>query len=109
MDVATTMATLTRTTACPACGANRLEFLLRCDLGSDGSCLYTAHCRDCEDTFEIVTTRPNRDRDLHRLRRAVRPCPVCGCVERDVAMSCDVTTHQCVLVLQCTVCGRARR
>ena len=80
MDVSTMLKTLARETPCPGCGAQRLEFLLRCDLDY-GACLYTAHCRACEKTFEIVAGGARRPSE-EILSEAVEPGAQCGSTKR---------------------------
>ncbi len=103
MDVSTMLKTLARETPCPGCGAQRLEFLLRCDLDY-GACLYTAHCRACEKTFEIVAGGARRPSE-EILSEAVEPCAQCGSTERVMHMHCELETRSCVLTLECPACG----
>jgi len=104
MDRVTDLTALTRRTPCPACGQRRLEFLLRCDLDL-GACLYTAHCRACDVSLEIVTAGAEPTRG--ELKAAVEPCPTCGGTDRTPALHCEISTHACVYTLACTACARA--
>ncbi len=103
MDRVTDLTMLTRKTPCPGCGERRLEFLLRCDL-EYGACLYTAHCRGCNVSLELVAggdAAPARE----QLQDAVEPCPTCGGTQRTSALHCELTTHACVYTLACTTCA----
>ena len=100
MDHATALASLTRTTACPKCGFPKLEFLLRCDL-EPGACHYTAHCRGCDMSFELVAGPRAPDRDA--LLDAVEPCARCG-RERVLRLHCELESCTCVLDPVCDHC-----
>jgi transcription elongation factor Elf1 len=102
MDRATLLAALTRNTPCPSCGQRRLEFLLRCDL-QFGACLCTAHCRACNDSFEIAAGAVPPDADV--LQDAVDPCPGCGGRRRRAALHCSLDTHACAYTLECVACA----
>ena len=106
MDQATFYAALTRETACPACDERRLEFLLRCDL-EFGACLHTAHCRACDESFEIVTGGPAPPA-AGVYEDAVEPCPTCGGHRRRATLHCSLETHACVYTLDCPVCASER-
>ena len=104
MDRLTYLTSLTRQTPCPECGRKRLEFLLRCDL-EYGACLTTAHCRECDMSFEIVATPGNPDPAA--LKGAVDPCPRCDGRERRASLHCELETRACVYTLECATCGVA--
>lgn len=104
MDRSTLLAALARKTPCPSCGQRRLEFLLRCDLAF-GACLYTAHCRACNDSFEIAASAIPPDAAV--LEDAVEPCPGCGGRQRRAALHCTLETHACAYTLECVTCVTA--
>lgn len=101
MDRATDFAQLAAGTPCPDCGVNALEFVLRCDLEYH-ACLYTAHCRSCGMSFEIVTG--TGEPDPLQLAAAVDPCEKCGSRERLASLHCEVATRTCVYTLRCPDC-----
>ncbi|MGH7162608.1 MAG: hypothetical protein ACREID_03915 [Planctomycetota bacterium] len=102
MDRVTLLTSLTRQTACPDCGAKRLEFLLRCDL-EYGGCLYTAHCRACGMNFEIAAG--SGEPAAEDLRGVAAPCPQCGETDRTATLHCELETRACVYTLACARCG----
>ncbi len=105
MDQVTLLTSLTRATPCPECRETRLEFLYRCDL-QYGACLYTAHCRACEMSFEIVTGADPAT--LEGIPDVVEPCPHCGTRQRKIRLHCELESRRCVVVLACAFCHTER-
>ncbi|MCI0587067.1 MAG: hypothetical protein L0323_09535 [Planctomycetes bacterium] len=96
------VAALLRETACPACGLEDLEFVLRCDLGF-GACLWTARCTTFGMLFEMVSADEALPEEFSGPRES-GACPGCGGTAFEPRIVCRLATRQCVYLLECVNC-----
>lgn len=90
-------------TTCPSCEAPRLEFGMRCEMGST-ECLYYARCGGCQTVFSLDAGSFPPGISLDDLESGLLHCPVCQQDLAVVALACSAISHSCRYTLKCPHC-----
>lgn len=93
-------------TVCPSCKENKLNLLLRCDLGQE-ECLFVAKCQKCGSNYSIAA--PSKTLASHRAMPEdlllALTCDHCRSHKTELHFQCELGSRSCFYQITCQKCG----
>jgi hypothetical protein len=96
-------------TPCPYCRKRELDLRLRCDLLSDGECLFIVKCGSCETNYAIglQTKQLASHQPIVEDLLSALTCSTCASTKTELGFACDLTSKACFYTITCKSCGTA--